>query len=154
MLIYLSIFCYLTMGGQEGAGGPKRWVLDGWVLDPPLSMWEWLGWYSEASLWLNELTGMLLSITPIIPTWRWGDLRPSRRHTSAFLSGHGVKSCMLLVLSVTLGTPLLTGLLNLDDISLAALGKTFSSLGYIWLSFASQRYAHYILNPLIDVDLL
>ena len=27
---------------QEGAGGPT-----GWVLDPPLSMWEWFGWYPD-----------------------------------------------------------------------------------------------------------
>ncbi len=39
-------FCINTGCWQEAAGRPT-----GWVLDPPLSIWEWLGWYSEASLW-------------------------------------------------------------------------------------------------------
>ena len=51
---YLNTACW-----QEAAGGPM-----GCVLDPPLSTWEWLGWYSEASL----------SITSINATWRKGDL--------------------------------------------------------------------------------
>ena len=34
-----------TVCWQEAAGGPT-----GSVLDPPLSTWEWLGWYSETSL--------------------------------------------------------------------------------------------------------
>ncbi len=36
--------CGLTLGA-----GRKPQTGFGWILDPPLSMWEWFGWYSEAS---------------------------------------------------------------------------------------------------------
>ncbi len=56
-MVLLKEFCILSGCWQEAAGGPT-----GWVLDPPLSMWEWLGWYSEASLWAGLDSEKFMSI--------------------------------------------------------------------------------------------
>ena len=52
--------------------------------------------YSQGTLWilqqLNEGTGMLLSITSIIATWREEDLRPTPKPLSSLLTAHSVNS--------------------------------------------------------------